>query len=122
MRPARMTDHAVLAELDALAWSADAGFPSIAGFKDGTFFTTDNPPEAHLVAELLEHHRPIVRHYARRRPLLRDVRPQRLRARRIQAVARLEPSIHRIIIDADVRELAPAIAEHVRPERSHRCH
>ena len=52
MRPARMTDQAVLAELDALAWSADAGFPSIAGFKDGTFFSTDNPPEAHLVAEL----------------------------------------------------------------------
>ena len=52
MRPARLTDHAVLAELDTLAWSADAGFPSIAGFKDGNFFTTDNPPEAHLVAEL----------------------------------------------------------------------
>jgi len=47
-----MTDQAVLAELDALAWSADAGFPSIAGFKDGNFFTTDSPPEAHLVAEL----------------------------------------------------------------------
>ena len=47
-----MTDQAVLAELDALAWSADAGFPSIAGFKDRTFFNTDNPPEAHLVAEL----------------------------------------------------------------------
>ena len=47
-----MTDQAALTELDALAWSADAGFPSIAGLKDGTFFTTDNPPEAHLVAEL----------------------------------------------------------------------
>ena len=52
MRPARMTDQAALAELDALAWSAEAGFPSIAGFKDGAFFTTDSPPEAHLVAEL----------------------------------------------------------------------
>ena len=47
-----MTDQAALTELDALAWSADAGFPSIAGLKDGNFFTTDNPPEAHLVAEL----------------------------------------------------------------------
>ena len=52
MRPARMTDQAALAELDALAWSADSGFPSVAGLKDGTFFNTDNPPEAHLVAEL----------------------------------------------------------------------
>ena len=52
MRPARTTDQAALAELDALAWSAESGFPSVAGLKDGTFFTTANPPEAHLVAEL----------------------------------------------------------------------
>jgi ribosomal protein S18 acetylase RimI-like enzyme len=47
-----MTDQAALAEVDALAWSAESGFPSVAVVKDGTFFTTANPPEAHLVAEL----------------------------------------------------------------------
>jgi len=49
-----MTDQAALTEVDALAWSADSGFPStlVPGARNGMFFTTDNPPEAHLVAEL----------------------------------------------------------------------
>ena len=49
-----MTDQAALTEVDALAWSADSGFPStmVPGARDGFFFTTDNPPETHLVAEL----------------------------------------------------------------------
>ena len=47
-----MTDQAALIELDALAWSPDSGFPSVEGLQDGIFFTTDNPPETHLVAEL----------------------------------------------------------------------
>ena len=54
MRPARITDQAALTEVDALAWSADSGFPSTLapGARDGIFFTTDSPPEAHLVAEV----------------------------------------------------------------------
>ena len=54
VRPARMTDHDALTEVDALAWSADSGFPSTMspGARDGLFFTTDSPPEAHLVVEL----------------------------------------------------------------------
>jgi ribosomal protein S18 acetylase RimI-like enzyme len=49
-----MTDQAALTELDALAWSAESGFPSTMapGARNGTFFTTDSPPDAHLVAEL----------------------------------------------------------------------
>jgi len=49
-----MTDQAALTEVDALAWSADSGFPSTLapGARNGFFFTTDSPPEAHLVAEL----------------------------------------------------------------------
>src|SRR5215470_3322310 len=49
-----MADQAALAELDALAWSADSGFPSTmpTGTPDVTFFSASNPPEAHLVAEL----------------------------------------------------------------------
>ena len=49
-----MTDQAALTEVDALAWSADSGFPSalVPGARDGLFFTTESPPEAHLVAEL----------------------------------------------------------------------
>jgi ribosomal protein S18 acetylase RimI-like enzyme len=46
-----MRDRAALSELDALAWSAESGFPSVEGHRDGAFFTTENPPEAHLVAE-----------------------------------------------------------------------
>jgi ribosomal protein S18 acetylase RimI-like enzyme len=54
VRPARRADQAALTEVDALAWSADSGFPStmVPGARDGAFFTTDSPPEAHLVAEL----------------------------------------------------------------------
>jgi len=49
-----MTDQTALTEVDALAWSAESGFPStlVPGARDGTFFTPDNPPEIHLVAEL----------------------------------------------------------------------
>jgi ribosomal protein S18 acetylase RimI-like enzyme len=49
-----MTDQAALTEVDALAWSADSGFPStlVPGARNGLFFTTDSPPDAHLVAEL----------------------------------------------------------------------
>ncbi len=55
MRPARPGDDAALAELDAVAWSAESGFPSViksAGNPHGSFFSADNPPEAHLVAEM----------------------------------------------------------------------
>ncbi len=49
-----MTDQAALTDVDALAWSADSGFPSTLapGARDSLFFTTDSPPEAHLVAEI----------------------------------------------------------------------
>jgi ribosomal protein S18 acetylase RimI-like enzyme len=52
VRPARTADQAALTELDAISWSADSGFPSVAGLKGGTFFTAENLPEDHLVAEL----------------------------------------------------------------------
>jgi len=54
VRAARLADQAALTELEAVAWSAESGFPStmVPGARDGTFFTTDRPPEAHLVAEL----------------------------------------------------------------------
>ena len=54
MRPARKADQAALTELDAIAWSAESGFPSlqVPGARDGGFFNADNPPEVHLVAEL----------------------------------------------------------------------
>jgi ribosomal protein S18 acetylase RimI-like enzyme len=52
VRPARTADQAALTELDAIAWTAESGFPSVTGARDGTFFNPDNPPEAHLVAEL----------------------------------------------------------------------
>ena len=53
MRPARQADQAALADLDAVAWSAESGFPSVngTGARD-SFFDDRNPPEAHLVAEL----------------------------------------------------------------------
>ena len=54
VRAALMADQAALAELDAVAWSAESGFPSALGarIQERTFFTADNPPEVHLVAEL----------------------------------------------------------------------
>jgi ribosomal protein S18 acetylase RimI-like enzyme len=52
VRPARPGDDAALAELDAAAWSAESGFPSVFSAGHGArFFNADNPPGAHLVAE-----------------------------------------------------------------------
>jgi len=50
-----MADQAALTELDAISWSADSGFPSVTGLRSGIFFTTENPPEDHLVAEFDGH-------------------------------------------------------------------
>jgi ribosomal protein S18 acetylase RimI-like enzyme len=55
VRVARAEDEAALAHLDAVAWSPASGFPSVmARSRDPfyTFFTDDNPPQMHLVAEL----------------------------------------------------------------------
>src|SRR5215831_1156925 len=54
VRPARLADHAALNELEAIAWSAESGFPSTmaADRRNATFFDAGNPPEAFLVAEL----------------------------------------------------------------------
>ena len=55
VRSARAQDDTALASLDAIAWSAESGFPSViqrASTDNGTFFNVDNPPEAFLVAEL----------------------------------------------------------------------
>jgi ribosomal protein S18 acetylase RimI-like enzyme len=55
VRPARLTDDTRLASLNAAAWSADAGFPSVFERVTATnapFFGPENPPDAHLVAEL----------------------------------------------------------------------
>jgi ribosomal protein S18 acetylase RimI-like enzyme len=55
VRPARLADGAAVAELDASAWTPESGFPSIiqsAARSGVTFFTADNPPDAHLVAVL----------------------------------------------------------------------
>jgi ribosomal protein S18 acetylase RimI-like enzyme len=55
VRIARAEDEAGLARLDAVAWTSASGFPSVrerSGDPFYTFFTDDNPPEMHLVAEL----------------------------------------------------------------------
>jgi deazaflavin-dependent oxidoreductase (nitroreductase family) len=55
VRPGRLDDQDALTELEAAAWSPQSGFPSVieAGReKDRAFFNAENPPEAHLVAEL----------------------------------------------------------------------
>ena len=52
VRTARDDDAAALAELDAAAWSAESGFPSITPRPGEPFFTPNNPPEAHLVCEI----------------------------------------------------------------------
>ncbi len=54
VRPARLADQAALTELEAIAWSAEAGFPSTmaADQRNAVFFDAGNPPEAFLVAEL----------------------------------------------------------------------
>ena len=54
VRPARLADQAALTELEAIAWSAESGFPSTMAtdHRTTTFFDAGNPPEAFLVAEL----------------------------------------------------------------------
>ncbi len=52
IRLARLGDDAVLAAIDAAAWTAASGFPSVNQARRAFFFTPDSPPEAHLVAEL----------------------------------------------------------------------
>ena len=54
VRAARLADQDALNEVEAVAWSAESGFPSVMGRdqRDATFFDADNPPEAFLVAEL----------------------------------------------------------------------
>jgi ribosomal protein S18 acetylase RimI-like enzyme len=54
VRPARLADEEALTELEAVAWSAESGFPSTmaADQRNAAFFDARNPPEAFLVAEL----------------------------------------------------------------------
>jgi ribosomal protein S18 acetylase RimI-like enzyme len=55
VRIARAEDEAALGRLDAVAWTPASGFPSVmarSGDPFYAFFTEDNPPEMHLVAEL----------------------------------------------------------------------
>ena len=52
VRIARIGDDADLAAIDAAAWTPVSGFPSVIAAADGSFFTPDSPPGAHLVAEI----------------------------------------------------------------------
>jgi len=52
VRKGRAGDEAALVALDATAWSPASGFPSVIQAADGSFFSPDSPPEAHLVAEI----------------------------------------------------------------------
>jgi ribosomal protein S18 acetylase RimI-like enzyme len=52
IRMGRISDDAGLAALDAAAWTAESGFPSVLQADTGYFFTPASPPEAHLVAEM----------------------------------------------------------------------
>lgn len=54
VRPARPADDAALLELETASWTAESGFPSTIESISAraAFFSLDNPPEAHLVAEL----------------------------------------------------------------------
>ena len=52
MRVARLGDEPGVAAVDAAAWSPESGFPSVIQAADGSFFSPDSPPEAHLVAEI----------------------------------------------------------------------
>jgi ribosomal protein S18 acetylase RimI-like enzyme len=52
VRVACADDAAGLAELDASAWSAESGFPSVSQRPAGPFFTSDDPPAGHLVCEI----------------------------------------------------------------------
>ena len=47
VRPARLADQAALTELDAIAWSAESGFPSVMApdQRNATFFDAGNPPD-----------------------------------------------------------------------------
>ncbi len=53
VREARPADDAALAELEAVAWTPESGFPSVQAriAARGTFFDDASPPQAHLVAE-----------------------------------------------------------------------
>jgi ribosomal protein S18 acetylase RimI-like enzyme len=54
VRPAEATDEAALLALDAAAWTPQSGFPSVlaaAGRPGASFFSEENPPGIHLVAE-----------------------------------------------------------------------
>lgn len=52
MRLARWKDEVVLARIDAAAWTPASGFPSVIARAGGSFFSTEHPPGAHLVAEV----------------------------------------------------------------------
>jgi GNAT superfamily N-acetyltransferase len=52
IRKARIGDEPGLAALDTSAWTHESGFPSVIQAADGSFFSPDSPPDAHLVAEL----------------------------------------------------------------------
>ena len=54
VRQAQLADQEALIELEAIAWSAESGFPSTMAVdqRNATFFDAGNPPEAFLVAEL----------------------------------------------------------------------
>jgi ribosomal protein S18 acetylase RimI-like enzyme len=52
VRRARLGDEPDIAALDAAAWSPESGFPSVIQAADGSFFSPDSPPDAHLVAEI----------------------------------------------------------------------
>jgi ribosomal protein S18 acetylase RimI-like enzyme len=41
-----------LAGIDAVAWTPASAFPSVMARADGSFFSVENPPDAHLVAEV----------------------------------------------------------------------
>jgi ribosomal protein S18 acetylase RimI-like enzyme len=54
IRRSKAADEPALSALDAQAWSPRSGFPSVieAGRQaGGAFFSADNPPQCHLVAE-----------------------------------------------------------------------
>jgi ribosomal protein S18 acetylase RimI-like enzyme len=52
VRVARRSDEAHLAHIDATAWTPASGIPSVTPRAGSSFFSAENPPEAHLVAEV----------------------------------------------------------------------
>lgn len=52
VRRATPADDRALNQLDAIAWSAESGFPSAQATPGASFFDDRNPPEIHLVAEV----------------------------------------------------------------------